>query len=1199
MLTKMKKRIVYNRIRKIVKERRKKLQYKTMDGNTAASHISYALSDMAFIYPITPSSPMAELVDVWSSQQKKNIFNYPVEVVELQSEAGASGALHGALQAGSLAVTYTSSQGLLLMIPNLYKMVGERLPAVLHVASRTVATSALSIFGDHSDVMATRQTGAVMLCQSSVQEVMDLSCIAHMVALEARLPVINFFDGFQTSHEMQKVRVIEPEFLKTIYPYQAKERFVNQRLNNEHPYVIGTAQNPDIHFQQREVNNAIYKKIPEMVETYMKKINEAYNTKYHVVNYYGAEDATEVIIALGSVNQTIKEVVDERQQRGEKIGMVTIHLYRPFPAESLKAVLPKTVKKIAVLDRTKEPGAMGEPLLQDVRSTLFNQNITVIGGRYGIASKEVVPNQIHAIYDELKKEKPKEEFTIGIDDDLTYLSLNYNKEVAPFNEGFQAKLWGFGSDGTIGASKSALKVIGNYTNKFVQGFFTYDSKKSGGLTVSHLRVADKPIEKAYLVHQADVVSCHNASYLHRYDMLSDLKEGGIFLLNTIWTKEETLKRLPNKVKKSLAEKKAKLYIINALEIANKEGLGRHINTIMITAFFELAQFLNEKEYLPLIKEDIHLSYAKKGEEVVLKNERAVDQTLEALIRVEYPQNEWENIVIKERDNLIVKSYVEQMAKPMLAEKGNEISVEKLATYGMADGKMPLGTSAIEKRGIALEVPKWKSEACTQCNECAFICPHAAIRPFVMDDEEETPPESMIFKDMKGEDGKKYRIQVSLEDCTGCGLCVEACPTKGKALEMKPYEEMKEEAIHWAFAMTLKNQTFDGRRTTVKTSQFHQPLVEFSGACSGCGETTYVKLLTQLYGDRLMIANATGCSSIWGASAPTTPYTTNEKGQGPTWSNSLFEDNAELGLGQYKAIKQARDQVAQTIFSILETENMTEATSALLTDWLDHYQEGEGTRQRADKMIAALEKENSEWAEQLLLRKDYFVKPTQWIIGGDGWAYDIGFSGLDHVLASGEDVNIFVMDNEVYSNTGGQTSKATPAAAIAKFSASGKYSAKKDLGAMAMTYKNVYVAQISANANPTQMIKAIEEAESYPGPSLIIGFVPCIAHGLKLGMKQARKQAIEAVNSGYWSLYRYNPQLLEQGKCAMTLDFKRPDFDKLDDYFAMQNRFASLVKVNPAVAHELLEKTKEQAKERFFSYAQLAGQEEKLRKRLLK
>lgn len=1174
------------------------MKYKTMDGNHAASYISYALSDMALIYPITPSSPMAEQVDIWSSQHKKNIFSHELEVVELQSEAGAAGALHGALQAGSAAVTYTSSQGLLLMIPNLYKMVGERLPAVLHVASRTVATSALSIFGDHSDVMATRQTGAIMLCESSVQEVMDLSCIAHMVAMEARLPVINFFDGFQTSHEIQKVRLVSEDILKELYPYEAKQDFVHRRLNNRQPMIIGTAQNPDIHFQQREASNAIYDEIPQKVQLYMDKINDYYQTDYHIVDYYGHKEATDVIISMGSVNQTIKEVVDDRNQQGDRVGMVNLRLYRPFPAEALVNCLPKTVKHIAVLDRTKEPGAMGEPLLQDVQSALFNKNITVIGGRYGIASKEVIPNQIHAVYNHLKQSDPNERFTIGIYDDVTQLSLPYQNTVTPNHELFQAKLWGFGSDGTVGASKSALKVIGDHTNKYVQGFFNYDSKKSGGLTVSHLRVANEPIETAYLVHQADMVSCHNASYLHRYDMISDLKEGGIFLLNTLWTKEETLHRLPKKVKKALAEKKAKLYIINALEIARNEGLGRHINTVMITAFFELAQFLPTDDYIALIKEDIHHAYAKKGEEVVLRNERAVDAALSNIVHVDYPIDEWASLVIKEKEfNSSTMPYINDVVTPILEEQGNTLPVSTFIDHHLDDGKMPLGTAAIEKRGIALEVPKWKEEVCTQCNECAFICPHAAIRPFVIDDDM-TPPDDMIFADMKGEDGKKYRIQVSLEDCTGCGLCVEACPAKGKALEMTPYDDMKQEAIHWAFAMTLKNQTFDGRRTTVKSSQFHQPLIEFSGACSGCGETTYVKLLTQLYGDRLMIANATGCSSIWGASSPTTPYTTNEDGYGPTWSNSLFEDNAELGYGQYKAIKQARDQVAQYVFSLLEQPLSTEAIT-ILEDWVEHYKQSAGTRQRADKLVQFLMHEKSEWAEKLLLAKDYFVKPSHWLIGGDGWAYDIGFSGLDHVLASGEDINIFVMDNEVYSNTGGQTSKATPAAAIAKFSASGKYSAKKDLGAMAMTYENVYVAQISANANPVQMIKAIEEAENYPGPSLIIGFVPCIAHGLTEGMGQARKEAILAVESGYWSLYRYNPQLKEKGKLPMTLDFKRPDFDRMDDYFAMQTRFTALSKVNPAVADELFDKTKQQAKNRFFNYARLAGQEEKLRDRLLK
>lgn len=1176
-------------------------QYKTMDGNQAAAYISYALSEMAFIYPITPSSPMAEHVDNWSTKQKKNIFGHPLEVVEMQSEAGAAGALHGAVQAGGLGTTFTSSQGLLLMIPNLYEMVGERLPAVFQVASRTVATSALSIFGDHSDVMAVRQTGVGMLVESSVQEVMDLSAIAHMVALDCRLPMMNFFDGFQTSHEMQKVAVIREEELKSIYPYESLEKFKASSLNNENPVVMGTAQNPDIHFQQREVINPVYDDVEERVQFYMDKINALRGTNYRAVDYYGDPQATEVIIAMGSVCQTIKNTVDELNRQGRHVGMINLRLYRPFPAKALMAALPESVQHIAVLDRTKEAGSQGEPLLLDVQSALYNhpQRPVIIGGRYGIASKEVTPDQIVAVFDELTKENRKERFTIGIVDDQTNLSLETKGllDLTPKST-FQAKLWGFGSDGTVGASKSALKVIGDNTDKFVQGFFTYDSKKSGGLTISHLRVSDDVIDSAYLIREADYVACHNASYLRLYDMLSDLKEGGIFLLNTAWDEEQTLRLLPKKVKKAIADKNATFYIINAMDLARKMGLGRHINTMMITAFFELSNFFTQDEYMTLIKDDIQMAYGHKGQDIVDQNIAAVEAVLPSLVQVNYPKDEWQAIEIDNKQEKTGNDYVDNIAMPMLAQEGDQLTVKDLVDNGMDNGAMPLGTAAYEKRGIALEVPQWNPERCTQCNECAFICPHAAIRPFVADEEEmQDAPEQFITTTMRGEDGLQYRIQVSLEDCTGCGLCVDACPAKGKALELKPYAERQEEARNWAFAMTLKQKTFDGRKTSIKSSQFHKPLVEFSGACSGCGETSYIKLLTQLYGDRLMIANATGCSSIWGASAPTTPYTTLENGMGPTWSNSLLEDNAEFGFGMFKASHYRRQFIAEKAFQLLEEKAFSHEVQALVQDWIDHYTESEGTKQRAAKLVAALEEENSEAAHELLQYKKDFIKPTQWIIGGDGWAYDIGFGGLDHVLASGADVNMLVLDNEVYSNTGGQTSKATPASAITKFSASGKYAAKKDLGMMAMTYGNVYVAQISANANPTQMIKAIEEAEAYPGPSLIIGFVPCIAHGLTGGLSNARKESIDAVNSGYWSLYRYNPLLKEKGKTPMTLDFKRPDFSTLHDYLMTQNRFRSLQKVNPAVASLLYEKTEEQAKERFFNYARLAGQEEKLRERL--
>lgn len=1179
-------------------------QYKIMDGNEAAASVAYALSDVAMIYPITPSSPMAEWSDRWAAAGKKNIFGHRLNVSEMQSEAGAAAAMHGSLQAGSLTVTYTSSQGLLLMIPNIYKMVGEHLPGVFQVASRTVATSALSIFGDHSDVMALRQTGALMLCSNSVQEVMDLAPVAHYLALKAQLPVIHFFDGFQTSHELQKIQVWEEGSLKEMFPYEDYERFLHRRLSNEHPVVQGSAQNPDIHFQQREMDNQIYEEVEGQLEDLYAKINKRCGTNYAPVEYYGAADAERVVVALGSVTQTIRQTVDALRAKGEKVGMLVIRLYRPFPEQAVQSALPKTVKALAVLDRTKEPGSQGEPLLLDIQSALYawDQHPLIIGGRYGLASKETTPDQIAAVFAELTKgNKAKSRFTIGIEDDKTQLSLaTKGMWDLTGDHSFQAKFWGFGSDGTIGATKEAIKMIGTETPHFVQGFFAYDSKKSGGLTVSHMRISDAPITSAYLIHNADFVACHNASYLRLYDMISDLKEGGTFLLNTSWSKEETLRLLPKKVKQALAQKKAKLYIIDAYGLSQKIGLGRRINTIMLMAFYELLQIFEREYCLGLLNKSIEKTYGHKSEEIVQLNQQAIQEAGTYLEEVQYPMEEWAALEVSATTPKSGNRFVDEVAQPMLAQKGDSLSVSCLEKNGMSGGVLPLGTSAYEKRGIALQVPEWKVDRCTQCNECAFICPHAAIRPFVLDEEEEQEaPESFITTKMRGQDGLYYRIQVSLEDCTGCGLCVEACPAKGKALELKPYAERKAEARNWAFAMTLKEKTFDGRKNTVTSTQFHKPLLEFSGACSGCGETAYVKLLTQLYGSRLRLANATGCSSIWGASSPTTPYTTKADGSGATWSNSLLEDNAEFGYGMYTATKIRRDHLAEQVFQLSEKISISEDLRALLLDWLDHYKESAGTKQRAAKLVAQLEVEmdQDEDLQALYAQREDFVKPSYWLVGGDGWAYDIGFGGLDHVVASGADVNMLILDNEVYSNTGGQTSKATPAAAIAKFSAEGKYAGKKDLGAMMMTYDHVYVAQVALNANPTQTLKALEEAENYPGPAIVIAFVPCIAHGLKGGMGSAKTQAQLAVESGYWSLYRYNPSLEEKGKAPMSLDFKRPNFDLLQDYLAMQTRFASLTKVNPAVAEELFAKTCTQAEQRFFHYAALAGVEEKLRKRL--
>lgn len=1176
---------------------------KTMDGNTAAAYISYAFTELAAIYPITPSSTMAELVDQWSASGKKNIFGQPVKVVEMQSEAGAAGVVHGSLKTGALTTTYTASQGLLLMIPNMYKIAGELLPSVFHVASRAVTTNALNIFGDHGDVMAARQTGFAMLSESSVQEVMDLAPVAHLASLEAELPFVNFFDGFRTSHEIQKIEVLEYEELSPLINQEKLALFRERGMNPNHPTVSGTNQNPDIHFQQRETINAYYDRLPSIVQKYMQKINELRGTAYDLVTYHGDPEAEEVIVSMGSVAQTIEQTVDYLNKNGRKVGFLNIHLYRPFPIDNLLEKLPESTKAIAVLDRSKEPGAGGEPLLLDVQSALYDADIRpkVIGGRYGLGSKDVTPDQIISVYDELQKEKRdmKKRFTIGIVDDVTYQSLEKRPTLDLTNPNtYQAKFWGFGSDGTVGANKSAIKIIGDHTNKYAQGYFYYDSKKSGGLTVSHLRFGDTPIRSTYLVEHADFVACHTPAYLHSYDLVKGLKKGGTFLLNTLWTEKQLENHLPIRLKKYLAENDIQFYTINAMQLAQEVGLGRRINTAMETAFFKLANIIPFEEVMPLLKEEALKSYGHKSMKIVEKNVQAIDRTVELLHKVEVPEH-WRTLEIPVKTNQYQSQYVQEVLEPINAQEGNSLSVGTLVENQMTTGEMPLGTAKVEKRGVALEVPEWISDRCTMCNECAFVCPHAAIRPFLADDEEMTEaPEGFIVRDMRGPDGLKYRIQVSVEDCTGCGLCVEACPAKGKALVMKPYEEQKEQAVNWAFAMTLKQKENPVKgKNSVLSTQFNKPLLEFSGACSGCGETPYVKLLTQMFGDRMMIANATGCSSIWGGASPASPYTTNECGQGPAWSNSLLEDNAEFGYGMLLAAQTRREALAKAMSELLP--KVSQELRALMEDWLDHLFESEGTQQRAAKLQAAIESEVVDVPElrAILKEKDIFVKNSQWMIGGDGWAYDIGFGGIDHVLASGADVNILVLDNEVYSNTGGQVSKATPASAIAKFAASGKYASKKDLGMMAMTYGNVYVAQIASGANQMQTIKAFEEAEKFPGPSLIIAYTPCITHGLFGGMKESIKEAKEAVSSGYWSLYRYNPELIEKNKVPMTLDYKKPDFSTMPDFMRKQVRFSSLENAHPQLAEKLFEKTVHDAKTRFYNYASLTGQLDKIKAKI--
>ncbi|MGX6961564.1 pyruvate:ferredoxin (flavodoxin) oxidoreductase [Vagococcus xieshaowenii] len=1180
-------------------------ELKTMDGNTAAAHIAYAFTELAAIYPITPSSTMAEVTDEWSVEGKKNLFNRPVQVIEMQSEAGAAGVVHGALKTGALTTTYTASQGLLLMIPNMYKIAGELLPTVFHVASRAVATNALSIFGDHGDVMAARQTGFVMLAESSVQEVMDLSAVAHLATIEASLPFINFFDGFRTSHELQKIEVLDYEELRPLVNEEKLAEFRQRSLNPNQPHVSGTNQNPDIHFQQRETINTYYDAVPGIVQHYMQKINDLRGTDYDLVTYYGAKDATEVIVSMGSVASTVRNTVDYLNAQGQKVGHLNIHLYRPFPTEVFLNKLPKTVKKIAVLDRTKEPGANGEPLLLDVQSALYGSDAAPIitGGRYGLGSKNTTPSHILAVFRHLlrPKDELKQRFTIGIVDDVTYLSLPVEEEINLISdETYQAKFWGFGSDGTVGANYSTIKIIGDQTDHYVQGYFDYDSKKSGGLTVSHLRFGPHPIEATYLVDEANFVGCHHTSYVKKYDMIDSLRENGVFLLNASWS-DETLKTLlPYKMRKKMIEKNIRFYVVDAAQIALKVGLPGRINTIMQRAFFELAGIIEPKVAEEHMMDELKRRFAKKSNDIVEKNVEAMRLTVDSMREIQLDDS-WLETKGRLTDATVKRpEFVFKIVDPIARHEGDSLSVGDLKEQQMTDGRIPSGMAAYEKRGIALEVPEWDVDKCTMCNECAFVCPHAAIRPFLVDEEEQSEaPDGFLTREMRGADGLMYRIQVSLEDCTGCGLCVEACPAKGKALEMKPYDEMKEQAVNWAFAMTLKTKANPFKTNNIRGSQFEQPLIEFSGACSGCGETPYIKLLTQLYGDRLMMANATGCSSIFGASASTTPYTTNHLGQGPAWSNSLFEDNAEFGYGMYLANNSRREELAMIVETILKEEQLSEEIAQMLSDWLSHFNDSQGTQQRAQKVKAMVEAEKETYPvlERIAQKWDLLVKPSQWMIGGDGWAYDIGFGGIDHILSSGEDVNILVMDNEVYSNTGGQKSKATPTAAIAKFAADGKRGVKKDLGVIAMSYGNVYVAQIASGANQMQTIKAIEEAEKFPGPSLIIAYTPCIAHGISGGI--TLQQTKDAVNSGYWSLYRYNPTLEEKGKNPMTLDFKKPNFEQMKSFLLSETRFSSLSKVNPEVADELYDKTIEDAKKRFYRYARIAGQEEKIRQKLEK
>ncbi len=1102
---------------------------KTMDGNCAAAHVAYAFTEVATIYPITPSSTMAEYVDSWAAEGRKNIFGQTVKVVEMQSEAGAAGATHGSLQGGALTTTFTASQGLLLMIPNMYKMAGELLPGVLHVSARAVAASALSIFGDHQDVMATRQTGFALLAESSVQQVMDLAAVAHLAAIEGRVPFVNFFDGFRTSHEIQKIETWDYDDLAKLIDRDALAGFRQRALNPSRPCIRGTAQNPDIYFQGRESANEYYQALPAIVEKYMAKVKEVTGREYHLFDYYGAPDADRMIVAMGSACETIEETIDKLMAQGEKVGLLTVHLYRPFSIEHFLKYIPKTVGKIAVLDRTKEPGSAGEPLYLDVKNAFYGKSWqpVIVGGRYGL-----------------------------------------------------------GSDGTVGANKMAIKIIGDKTDLYAQGYFAYDSKKSGGITVSHLRFGKKPIKSPYLINKADFTACHNQSYVAKYDVLDGLKPGGTFLLNCIWDAQELDAQLPAGMKRYLATNGIKFYTINAVKIAREIGLGGRINMIMQSAFFKLADIIPVEDAVKYLKDSVVDEYGSKGQKIVDMNFAAIEQGTNAMVRIDVPAA-WKDAQDAAVAAKAVPEFVSKVVIPMNRTEGDKLSVGVIKEMGMTDGTFPCGTSAYEKRGIAVDVPEWQLDKCIQCNQCAFVCPHACIRPVLAnDDEVKKAPAGFAAKPAIGAAGLHFRMAVSPLDCTGCGNCVQVCPAKEKALVMQPLDTQMAQQDLWDYAMSLSQKPNPMNKETVKGSQFETPYLQFSGACAGCLETAYARLVTQLFGDRMMIANATGCSSIWGASAPSMPYCADKNGFGPAWSNSLFEDNAEYGLGMYTAVQQIRERLAGKAKEALAVA--TGDVKAALQEWLDKKDVGAGTRERADKLAAALEaaKGLSPLYAELLEYKDFFLKRSQWIFGGDGWAYDIGYGGLDHVLASGEDVNVFVFDTEVYSNTGGQSSKSTPTAAIAQFAASGKRTKKKDLGMMAMSYGYVYVAQICMGADRAQTLKAIAEAEAYPGPSLIIGYSPCINHGLKLGMGNSQLECKRAVDAGYWANYRYNPALKEMGKNPFSLDSKAPTADFVE-FLMGEVRYAALKQEFPAVADQLFAKTAKDAAERLDSYKRLA------------
>jgi pyruvate-ferredoxin/flavodoxin oxidoreductase len=1167
----------------------------TCDGNQAAAHVAYMFSEVACIYPITPSSTMAEYIDEWAANGLKNLFGEQVKVVEMQSEAGAAGAVHGALQAGSLCSTFTCSQGLLLMIPNMYKIAGELLPGVFHVSARAIASHALSIFGDQGDIYATRQTGFALLASNSVQEIMDLAGVAHLASIKSRVPFMHFFDGFRSSHEIQKIEAMDMESLRDLIDVKSLAEFRKRSLNPEHGVIRGTAQNPDIFFQAREASNKFYDAVPEIVADYMAKITKITGREYKPFTYYGAPDAENIIVAMGSVTETIKEVIDYLATRGEKTGVICVHLYRPFSSKYFFDVLPKTVKKLTVLDKTKEPGANGDPLYLDVKDIFYDKAVRpiIVGGRYGLSSKDTTPVQMLTVFENMKLKEPKNQFTVGIVDDVTFRSLPVLPEINVAQPGtYSAKFYGLGSDGTVGANKNSIKIIGETTDKYCQAYFAYDSKKSGGLTTSHLRFGDTPIHSTYLVNTPDFVACHVPSYLDKYDMLKGLKKNGTFLLNSIWDAEETKKRLPDQMKKYLAENHINFYMINATAIAEELGLGSRTNTIMQAAFFKVANVIPYEKAESEMKKFIIKSYGKKGENIIKMNNAAVDKGSEVM-KVEIPA-EWAKInVTKVKDTRDIPDFVRDVMEPMNRQEGDDLPVS--AFTGREDGSFPAGTAAYEKRGIAVTVPEWQPENCIQCNQCSYVCPHAAIRPFLLTDEElaKAPAGTKTIQGVGGPlKAFKFKMQVSVYDCTGCGNCEDVCPAKTKALVMKPLGTQLVEAERWTYMHEKVGykDTIADKFVNVKNSQFSQPLFEFSGACSGCGETPYLKAITQLFGDRMIASNATGCTSIYSGSAPSMPYTLNKEGHGPAWANSLFEDNAEYGLGLTIGAGKLRDRLSLIMKDAIAKNSVKSETKAAFEEWLKERDHAEASRTASANVISACEKDKTEATKEILSLKEYLVKKSHWVIGGDGWAYDIGYGGLDHVIASGEDINILVVDTEVYSNTGGQASKSTPAGAVAKFAASGKKIRKKDLGMMAMSYGYVYVAQVAMGSNNAQYLKAIKEAEAYPGPSLIIAYAPCINHGLKNGMGKTQAQEKAAVEAGYWHTFRFNPLLEQEGKNPFTLDSKEPDWSKFQDFLKSEVRYTSLIKAFPENAEVLFKAAEENAKWRYNSYVRLASTE---------